>query len=163
MPTTTNSHAVFAYGSNMHMGDLARWHREHDRRQPAVRDIEVAVLRDYELCWNFHSATRDSGAANVRPRPGSRVTGLLLQLDPTTFQNLDDKEGYPNIYGRSELRLHVGNAARSAWVYSVTPAHRRDGFVAPLRGYRQLMLDTAQQYDFGQVYIRELLQVEVVD
>ena len=31
------------------------------------------------------------------------------------------------------------------------------------RGYRQLMLDAASEYDFGDAYERDLMNVEVLD
>jgi len=158
----TDSHAIFAYGSNMHMGDLARWHRERQRGLPTVHAIEVAVLGDHALCWDYHSASRGAGAANVRPAPGAQVKGLLLHVDAPTFENLDLKEGYPSVYGRAQLPLSVAGRSHPAWVYAVTPAHRQPRFVAPRAGYRQLMLDAAAQYDFGDDYARDLLQLDVV-
>ena len=90
-----------------------------------------------------------------------------MLLDAVTFDNLDDKEGYPDIYGRSEHRLNLGTGggggSEEAWGYTVTPAHRQPRHVPPLRGYRQLMLDAAKEYGFGADYIRDLMQVDVVD
>ena len=158
-----STHWVFAYGSNMHLGDLSRWHRERERPAPRIHRVEVAVLHDHDLCWDYHSRSRGAGAANVAPSAGAQVPGLLLHVDTPTFDNLDLKEGYPSVYDRRELPLRVGDDEVLAWVYAVTDAHRRPHFVPPKAGYRQLMLDAAQRHGFGDEYAERLLRIEVVD
>ena len=76
---------VFAYGSNMHLPDLARWAAERGLPTPVVRCARVATLEGYALTWDYRSPTRRGGAANVRPAPGTSTPGVALQVDAPTL------------------------------------------------------------------------------
>lgn len=154
---------MFAYGSNMHLPDLARWHRDKGLQAPRVLSARVAVLGDHELCWNYYSRVRGAGAANVRPAAGREVMGLALTVDDDTFENLDRKEGAPHVYERVRCTVRVDQTSLPAWVYQVTAAWRRAEFVPPRRSYRQLMLDAACEHGFGEAYLQQLLGVRVAD
>jgi gamma-glutamylcyclotransferase (GGCT)/AIG2-like uncharacterized protein YtfP len=150
-------HRVFAYGSNMHLVDLARWMKERELGRPAIHRQTVAELPGHRLVWNYWSPVREGGAANVEPHATAHVPGLLLEVDEATFAALDRKEGYPDRYLRSErtVRLPSGTELAS-WVYSVRDAYRRPEPVWPKPSYLGLMIEAAQKLELPAWY-REIL------
>ena len=154
-------HWVFAYGSNMHRGDLLRWHRRKRRPHPVIDTACPAVLHHYELVFNYFSPVRQGGAANVQPREGACVHGVALRLDTDTLANLDHKEGRPHAYDRSLQPLDVdGHGHVQAWVYEVIPSRRSPTFVAPHRDYLQLMLEAGATFGFAPTYLAKLSRTE---
>lgn len=173
-------HWVFAYGSNMHVGDLARWLRNNGVSSATVCQVMPAVLPGHRLVWNYYSPVRRGGAANVEPEPRGLVLGLALRVDDAGLAALDRKEGHPQRYAREEqtlVRLERGfellvqgvpaalqeelaalspSAASRAWVYRVQPAYRRAQHTPPRRAYLQLMLQAAEQHGFPAWYVGEL-------
>lgn len=156
MPRTEH-HWVFAYGSNMHMPDLQRWHREKQRSAPVIRTVVPAILEGYALVWNYYSHVRGGGAANVEPSPGQAVPGLLLEVNEATFASLDMKEGRPTIYERSQLPLRCRDGrTQLGWVYEVIPARRSPHFIPPHRTYLSLLVEAAKAQHFPADYVRWL-------
>lgn len=160
-------HWVFAYGSNMHLPDLQRWLREQGYDHPGPSRVEVATLQDFELAWNYRSASRAGGAANARPRAGSELRGLALEVDEALLLALDEKEGHPVRYDRGEapVRAELMHAGRGieTWLYRVTPAFETPGHVAPRRAYLDLILEAAALHELGPHYVRHLHTIRVED
>lgn len=81
----------FAYGSNMnldHMRRLCGWH---------ARLLGSARLPDFEIGLD----TR--GYANIRPKTGEQVWGVLFEIDQDGLTMLDKFEGYPEVFNRQEV------------------------------------------------------------
>lgn len=96
----------FAYASNLnleHMRRLLGWH---------FSVLGPATLAD------FYFAPDKRGYASIFPKAGSRVWGVLYELEPGSLDILDEFEGYPEVFGRQEV-LAVDSAGKSykAWVY----------------------------------------------
>jgi gamma-glutamylcyclotransferase (GGCT)/AIG2-like uncharacterized protein YtfP len=100
----------FAYSSNMsfeHMRRLCGWH---------FRVLGAAILQDFE----FGADKR--GYATIRPKKGSKVAGVLYELDQASLDILDDFDGYPKIFNRIEAEVHLeGGLQYKAWVYAQSP------------------------------------------
>lgn len=157
-------HWVFAYGSNMDLGDLSSWFEGRGMGKPRVLHLAVASLPEHRLVWNYRSLSRGAGAANVEPAKDSSVPGLLLQLDEGTLGGLDRKEGHPERYRREHLACRVWSGEpRDAWVYRVQPAYRQAEFVAPRREYRDLLLGAARRHGFPAEYISALERLELAE
>ena len=73
----------FAYGANMNMDSMA-W------RCPAARPVGAFTLKDWELEFYSH--------ANILPKTGSKVHGVLWAITPACEQSLDAFEGFPDYY-----------------------------------------------------------------
>jgi hypothetical protein len=160
-------HWVFAYGSNMHLGDLARWLREDGSAQALPARVEPACIADFELAWDYRSVARGGGAANARPRPGGELRGVCLACDETLLAALDRKEGHPHRYARGPAPvwatlLASGEAVR-AWLYRVTPAHERPGTVPPRAAYLHLLVQAAEEHGLGEAYIARLRATPTAD
>ncbi len=78
-------HRVFAYGSNMDLGDVAAWFEQQQLGKPNVLHLAVGCLEGHRLVWNYRSPRRGAGAANVEPAVQRSVPGLLLEVDDATL------------------------------------------------------------------------------
>lgn len=100
----------FAYGSNMnleHMRRLCGWH---------FNVVSVVALKDYE----FGPDSR--GYANIRPKKGGRVFGVLYELDQHCIDALDEFEGVPNVFQRIEVIVTaLSGQEYTAFVYVESP------------------------------------------
>ncbi len=131
---------VFAYGSNLHRADLARWMAAHGHGAPGIVAVHPAVLEGFRLAWDLPSPTRGGGAADVRPAAGEAVHGAVLLVDAATFAALDEKEGRPRVYDRRRLPVRLaGGETLDAWVYEVTDASRQAPPVWPGTHYLGLL------------------------
>lgn len=89
----------FAFGSNL---DPVRM----KQRGVAFTSRQKALLGDYELAFNKMNHQRPGSAfANIMPKPGGVVEGLLYEIDEQGLKNLDKYEGVPKHYTRKEVTL----------------------------------------------------------
>lgn len=165
MARTGELHRVFAYGSNMHQEDLARWFEANEFDYDAsVLGLELGYLVDHTLVWNYLSPVREGGAANVGAAPGKRLPGVILEVDASGLEAIDRKEGYPDRYGRRLETIAVPDGVeRQAWVYRVTDAYRREGFTPPRRNYLDLIIAAAERFRFNDAYLEWLRSLETAD
>lgn len=84
----------FAFGSNMHLGQMAK-------RCPESRYVGIAKLHK----WRFQINNRRY--ANVVFSPGSYVEGLVYRLSVTDEANLDKSEGVPTAYQKYNLAIEL--------------------------------------------------------
>lgn len=161
----TPGHAVFAYGSNMHLRDLERWMGERDLGAPRVNAAWPAVLPDFRLAWCYRSPVREGGAANVVPAAGAEVPGLVLRVDDHTFAALDRKEQHPTHYDRGpepmQLR-HSSGEPLTAWVYQVTEAWVCPEPEWPRSHYLRLLVEAAREHRLPRRHVDELLRTPTV-
>ena len=77
----------FAYGSNMDPNRL--------KKKKGIEHILVnarrARLDDWE--FGFTKKGKDGGKANIIPKTGGIVWGLLIELDPNAVKEMDKSEG----------------------------------------------------------------------
>lgn len=126
----------FGYGSNLNLGDLARWCREKDVAPPRLRVVGPAWLPDHELVFHYRSKARSGGALDVRARRGAAVEGMIFETDERGARVLDRKEGAPSYYERTErVALTADGREVSVTTYVVTDAHRQDRHVPPTDEY----------------------------
>ena len=155
---------VFAYGSNMHLADLRRWFDSHGLGRARLGRVHPALLPDHRLLFDYHSPSRDGGAANVEPAAGREVPGLVLQVNSQALAGLDEKEGHPARYLRSKVPVRLLSGEKLlAWLYVVTPKYRRAHHVPPRRSYLALMLEVAKERGFPESYLAELRTTECAE
>jgi hypothetical protein len=159
------THAVFAYGSNMDLDDLARWLGERGHAALAPSAVEVGVLEHHRLVWNYRSPSRAGGAANVQRADGEHLPGIVLDVDDALLTALDVKEGHPQRYARAlrDVRASPSGAPRSAWVYEVTDAWRLDEDVWPRRAYLDVVLRGARFHGLPLEHLDALAATPTVD
>ena len=100
----------FAYGSNMafeQMRRLCGWH---------FQIVGVAILQDFKF------APDKRGFATIEPKPGSKVYGVLYNVDQHAIDALDEFEGYPDVFERPELRVKdLAGTDYKVWAYVEQP------------------------------------------
>ena len=157
---------VFAYGSNMNLGDLRGWLAAQGHSGDGIRRVELAILPGYRLVWNYRSITRDGGAANVAPCAGRNLPRLALSVDARTLATIDRKEGHPRYYSRASapivVRLQRGEDI-SAWVYIAVPERCSAAPVPPRRAYLDLLLKAAREHALPAWYVAELEATTTAD
>ncbi len=149
----------------MHLADLRRWAAENGFDPPKLLRTYPAVLKGYQLVWNYHSASRGGGAANLGPSAHSHVVGMVFEIDAATLRLLDAKEGHPTRYSRGTApmtleRLESG-APVDSWVYRVTEAWTCDGLIRPTPLYRALLVEAARGHGLPEAYIKMLQAIPV--
>ncbi len=163
---------VFAYGSNMDLDDLRRWFDEKRRPWGTLHRAVSATLPGFSLVWNFYSKTRKGGAANVRlnafeeaPSLGTpRLPGVALHVDAVMFDGIDRKEGYPHVYGRTEVAVDLSTGERvDAWVYVLKSERESTDFVPPTTHYRGLLIRGARAHGLPEAHIEELERLPTLD
>lgn len=158
-------HPVFAYGSNMHLRDVARWMRERELGEPAVECVQPASLPEHRIAWTYRSPAREAGAANVVPAAGREVPGVVLWVDEPTFRALDRKEGYPARYHRGEAPMtlrDVEGSSVDAWVYRVTREWRRAEPEYPRADYLYLMVESVREHGLPAWHLEAVLRTPTV-
>lgn len=140
---------VFAYGSNMNIEDLQRWFDEKGHRRARIARVERATLPDYRLVWNYHSISRDGGAANVERAAGQSLPGVALDVNPEALSAIDEKEGHPRYYSRGSALVPVELAAGpriEAWLYVALPKHCSTTTVYPRCSYLEILIRASEAH-----------------
>jgi len=135
---------IFACGSNMHLGDLAR-------AIPDLRGLlraEPATLEGWRVVWNHDSKNRGGGVANVEASEGATCPGVALLVLPELEERIDHKEGLrarkPS-YSTREVTVSMRGTTVPAKLYvSARPCSRP---LAHASGYGELLLEAATAWD----------------
>jgi gamma-glutamylcyclotransferase (GGCT)/AIG2-like uncharacterized protein YtfP len=145
----------FAYGSNMNVD------RVRARAMP-FETVEGGRLPDYELLFDKVGAEHAGRAhANIAPRAGSRVEGVLYRLpDPAAIITMDRFERTPLNYSRDVVRIETAEGTCHAWTYFANPGVRRSGY-RPERAYLAHLLAGAPFLSVD--YLARLRAVEAAD
>ncbi|MDA1000214.1 MAG: gamma-glutamylcyclotransferase [bacterium] len=111
----------FAYGANLSQAEMRR-------RCPESRPLGPALLENHRLCIALPAdAPPGPGWATIAPSPGDSVHGALYALHTADLPALDDYEGYPALYRRTESVILTDKAPMRAMLYQMR---------TPLRGAR---------------------------
>lgn len=94
LPSIRAQTVYFAYGSNLHLAQMAQ-------RCPESRYLGLGVLHDFQ--WQINTR----GFANVIPYPGACVRGLCYLLSQNDERRLDANEGVPWAYIKEEMAIEV--------------------------------------------------------
>ena len=129
----------FAYGSNINLEQMAY-------RCPNANVVGPATLEGYEL--TFRGRTDGSGVANIEPKQGAAVHGLLWRITPECEAALDRYEGAPRLYVQQDVTVH-DNSGREYTVmaYVMTDLFREPAMPSPFYfdgirdGFRQNGMD----------------------
>ena len=121
----TDKNLYFAYGANMHPGQMA-W------RCPNALASKAFVLQDWELKFYSH--------ATIEHKPGATVAGVLWEITKDCESSLDMFEGYPNYYTK---RTWIQDGVQFFFYEMTAPKSGK-----PSEGY---VLDIAESYAFWQL------------
>lgn len=124
-----NFQLYFAYGMNTNRDEMTY-------RCPGARSLGHARLIDHAFRFATH--------ADVVPCSGSYVDGVLWSITDQDLDNLDQLEGYPTYYGRSQVRVSIGSRITLAVCYSMQPG-RSDS--PPGTSYMNMVLEGYEQHN----------------
>jgi len=151
---------TFGYGSNMNRSDLRSWLERNGYDSSMVVNWWPARLEGYDFVWNYRSSFRGGGAANLEPKEGSVVYGLLLEFENPLLKAFDRKEGHPLFYSRGQDRIPVirleDNETVSAWVYLADPNRHGRRDVWPTRAYKKIILTAAVELGLPEDYLEKI-------
>ncbi len=156
------SEAIFTYGHNMDLPRLKRWLSRYGYDPRGILGAEVALLKGYDLVWNYHSCSGEGGAANIEPSEEGEVWGLLLEVRGELVRAFDHRDNHPTAYTRLSQKIPVRTASGRevpAWVYIARPNYggRRD--VWPTREYKEMLITAAIEHGLPRQYIEKLRNV----
>jgi len=138
MIETITQFLYFAYGANTNVSGMSQ-------RCPQAQSLGSAQLLDHDFMFATH--------ANVQPRSGQRVWGVLWLITAECLHSLDMFEGYPHYYQRYLALTKRGRFNLCyAWVYAMThdPYHSPPDlryFNLVKQGYEEHNLDTKVLFD----------------
>jgi len=134
----------FAYGSNMHPGQM-------QKRCPGCIFIAAARLRDHGVAFTRPwAAWGGGGVADIQPAPGSTVEGVVWDITDAHRSSLDKYEEYPNAYTRKDVVVETFDGRTlTAFAYVARPA----GACRPSRRYLQQIIEGARSHGLSPSYI----------
>ncbi len=144
----------FAYGSNMHPGQMRK-------RCPGCTFVAAARLRDHRLAFTRPWAAWDGGGvADIQPAPGSIVEGVVWEITETHRHALDEYEEYPTAYTRKDVVVETFEGKTlTAFAYFARPM----GSYRPGRRYLQSLVDGAKAHGLSPGYITFLKSLDEGD
>lgn len=107
-----NKKLYAAYGSNMNLLQMKK-------RCPAAEKICTDILKDYRLEF------RGVGVATIIPEKGAEVPVVLWSITRGCEKVLDIYEGYPRLYIKKEISVHVNNTKNDAMAYVMTEEYAK--------------------------------------
>lgn len=153
----------FAYGSNLD------W-KQMESRCPSARFICKAVLKNHQLEFTRFSKSKDRqcGVADVIPKEGQDVWGVVYEIDKTDIGNLDSTEGFQpdrpsaqNSYLREECLVFEENDPARPLTASIYIAVKQKGQFYPSQEYKDLIVNGARFRRFPADYIGALEKIEI--
>ena len=149
----------FAYGSNINLDQMAH-------RCPDAKVVGKVTLNNYEL--TFRGRSDGSGVANIEPKIGASVSGLLWQITDRCEKSLDIYEGVPRLYAQKSVTVRDEDGKKHrAMAYIMTELYRdvalpsRYYYQGILEGYRQNGIDDKPLLD-ALVRCREQVASKIV-
>ena len=141
----------FAYGSNMHPGQMRK-------RCPGCTFVVPARLRDYRLTFSrLSTSRRGGGVAHIQPATGSLVEGVVWDITERHRDSLDEYEGYPTAYTRKDVVVEAFDGRTlTAFAYVARSA----GEYRPSRRYLTQIIEGAKAHGLSAGYIAFLEAIE---
>ncbi len=124
---------------------------EHMRR---VCGWNFQVLGAAELA-NYEFGPDTRGYANIRPKVGSVVFGVLFGLKQEALDALDEFEGYPEVFNRVEVTVKSEFVKEAnAWVYMENAEFFGGNYIKP--GYLKRVISGAVENRLPQTWMKFL-------
>jgi hypothetical protein len=111
----------FAYGANTN-------HASMKERCPSAVPFRPTTLSNYKLVFR--------GVADLAPKKGSKVAGMLWWITPACERSLDRFEGFPNIYIKEYGKLKINGKEELVMFYVMND---RDHLAPPYNHYEQIL------------------------
>ena len=132
-------------------------------RSPSARFLGIAVLRDHRLAFSRCSSTRKCGVADAVKSEGSKVWGVVYDIDELDVGNLDKNEGFQpgsesNSYQREQRHVFLDGNRKKPLAVAIYFAKPQPGVHLPNHKYKDLILSGAKYWHLPENYIRDILE-----
>ena len=128
-----------AYGMNTNLGGMSR-------RCPKAESMGKVVLQDYILAFR--------GCCDIIHAPGQSMECALWNITSECEAALDILEGYPNFYGKKEVKVKYKNRTIRAMIYFMQD---RDLLDFPSESYLQMVSEGYRQHNMDITQIERAL------
>ena len=120
MAKKSNKKLYVAYGSNLHLGQMAR-------RCPDAKVYGSGVLKNYEL--TFWGNWGRNGVATVLPKSGTDVPVGIWEISAADELNLDIYEGWPRLYRKEDIEVTMSDGSVvTAMIYIMNEYNMRETY-----------------------------------
>jgi gamma-glutamylcyclotransferase (GGCT)/AIG2-like uncharacterized protein YtfP len=144
----------FAYGSNLHHGQLAA-------RCPSARFVGPARLAEHRLAFTRFSQRRQCGVLDIVACAAEHVWGGLFVIEAGELPLLDRHEAYDKRgYRRTQIEVDgCGDRPQTetAWTYVVVDKSPSE--LSPSPDYLRLVVEGARMCGLPEPYIARLEQI----
>ena len=155
----------FAYGSNMDPNRMRK-------RCPQAVALGRARLESWRLDWSHTSRKNGGSVANIAPRHGGVVWGVVWTLAETFWNKLCAKEGYDpkrndrfNTYIPKTVEVIIIQPhGEFTGVFAETFVVNEESLMLrPTQRYKRYLIEGAVAHRLPPDYIDELRQIETID
>jgi hypothetical protein len=150
----------FAYGSNMHPGQLRQ-------RCPSAQFVATAKLPDHRLAFTRHARDRDCGTCDGVPETGHDIWGVVFDISESDLASLDRSEGYQpgsplnaNSYVREQRQVYRGGNRNEPLLVWLHFANRQPNPPWPNAAYKKQLVDGARFWHLPQEYQAQLARIQ---
>lgn len=149
----------FAYGSNMDWPTMTA-----GDRCPSAQFLLRAKLPEYMLAFTRTSTKRRCGVADILPKPGGVVWGVVYHIDEGEREKLDKAEGvHVNAYRPLDLMvLTEGDGERRLRVRSYEVCTKENPHPKPSADYKSLLVSGATRWRLPSDYVEQLNRIETL-
>tara|TARA_B000000557_G_C20746109_1_gene430781 strand:- start:622 stop:1074 length:453 start_codon:yes stop_codon:yes gene_type:complete len=146
----------FAYGSNMSIEHMLKYCFDNE-----FKIINIGILRDYIYRYRTLIGYKYTGVGNIEKRKGSKVYGIIYDINKNGLKKLNKKEGLMNnLYYIDELNIYSINGKKKYKCKIYKMNHDKVGIEkSPTNKYRKMLLDSAIHNRFPKTYINRLLYI----
>jgi len=139
----------FAYASNLNQAQM-------ERRCPGSRYLRTARLEGHRFVYDGFSVTWDGAVGNIVRSEAEGVWGALFNISETDRLALDEFEGYPKAYDRTEVEVKDkdGQACRALTYFRTGRPLGK-----PHPDYEKVVLAGAKERGLPEDYVDRYLRV----
>jgi len=136
----------FAYGSNVSIKNITS-------RLGFVKEIGNCTLHHWELVFNYSPGgkTGKFSCANIIPKQGGIVEGVLYELTEIQIAYLNNHEGWPYFYQREHFLVTIDKQQCIAFCYVSRDVRFRSDAIPEL-SYLNKILDGLYEHNLKRTY-----------
>ena len=145
----------FAYGSNMDI-------KEFEANYKTAKAVALAYLDDWQLAFDKVAVRDDESAvADITKGYGTKVFGILYELDSSEYQKLDEQEGgYVKL---SEMVYDGNDKKHKIFTYTVATKEPLDWPVPKIDYISKMIRGLKDAFIIGPKEVTNELKIELLD
>ena len=141
----------FAYGSNMNIKHLQNYVKDCNAMVVGIGLLNNYIFK-YQTIKNDYSCRRSR--ANIVKRKGSKVYGIIFNIDDYILNMLNKKEGVSEKrYKKIRVSVKSGDKTYNCMTYTMVGVCKDKD--PPIR-YRKLVVDAGMMFNFPSNYMKRL-------